>query len=109
MATTVTSSVPLVTRAALFDELYKIAEAQPVESKKAKFKRWAKITALNAAGAGAGTAAFMGADKLFGKKLGKTWRGAGTKTKMLAGGLVGLGSTLIGQKLMDARRKAQNE
>lgn len=105
MATTRTSQQHLVTRAALFDELGKIAEAQPDKTNRAKLKSWLKSTAIIAAGTGAGTAAFMVADRIIGDKLGPTWKNTSPRTKMLVVapllGLAGLGS----QVLMKARPK----
>lgn len=105
MATTRTSQQHLVTRAALFDELGKIAEAQPEKTNRAKLKSWLKSTAIIAAGTGAGTAAFMVADKIIGDQFGNTWRTTSPRTKMLIVapllGLAGIGS----QVLMKARPK----
>jgi len=95
----------LRTKAALFDELGKIAEAQPDKTNRAKLKSWLKSTAIIAAGTGAGTAAFMVADRIIGDKLGPTWKNTSPRTKMLVVapllGLAGLGS----QVLMKARPK----
>jgi hypothetical protein len=108
MATTVTSSARLATHAALFDELGKIAEAQPGNSE--KLKKWVKNSALVAAGAGAGTAATMIVDKFLGDKLGKTWQSTDPKTKMLIiGPLIGvstMGAVMASRKLMAERKKA---
>lgn len=98
----------MVTHAALFDELGKIAE---VHDNREKLKKWLKNSALVAAGAGAGTAATMVVDKLMGDKLGKIWQGMDPKTKMfIVGPLVGL-STLAavaaGRKQMKALQKAE--
>lgn len=108
MGTTVTSSVPLVTRAALFDELGKIAEAQPGNTE--KLKKWLKNSAIVATAAGAGTAATMVTDKLLGDKLGPGWKSLSPKTKMLIiGPLIGLstlGGVAAAQKLHEARKKS---
>ena len=118
MATTRTSSQPsdilvdpsgkLITRAAFFDELSKIAAAGPSENS-VKFKKWLKNAALVAAGTGAGTAAVMVLDKLLGDKLGKTWQSVSPKTKMLVvGPLIGLsiaGRATAQQKLENAKSK----
>lgn len=109
MATTPIYSVPLATRAAVFDELMKIAEeVKPKNSD--KFKLWLKNSALVAAGAGAGTAASMVLDKLVGDHLGKTWQNVSPKTKArIIGPLLGastMGAILAAKKLQEARKKA---
>lgn len=106
METTPTLQGRLVTRAAFFDELGKIAEAQPTDkTNKAKLKSWLKSTALIAAGTGAGTAAFMVADKIIGDNFGNVWKTTSPRTKMLIVapmlGLAGLGT----QVLMKSRPK----
>ena len=100
--TTATSSVPLVTRAALFDELGKIAAAHPAPDKKVQFKKWLKNAALVAAGTGAGTAAFMIADELAGKNLSPAMR------TLLRGGAA-LGGAAAGYKMYEHFNKAMNE
>jgi len=106
-----TSSAHLVTHAALFDELEKIAEAQLGTGDKAK--RWLKNSALVAAGAGAGAAAGTVLDKYLVTHLGKAWQSADTKTKMLVlAPLIGLstvGAVVAGHKLMGEHHKAMNE
>ena len=108
MATTATSSARLVTHAALFDELGKIAEAQP--SKKELFKKWLKNSALHAAGAGAGTAVTLIADRLLSEGLGKSWKSVDPKMRMLVlapiMSVAAIGSQIAARKLMEARKKA---
>lgn len=110
MATTVTSSAHLVTRAALFDELGKIAEVQQPGNRE-RTKRWLKNTALVTAGAGAGTAVTMVADRLIGSKLGPSWQSLDPKVKMLViGPLVGLstlGGVVAAKKRMEAIKKSE--
>lgn len=103
MAITPTFSQHLVvTHAALFDELEKIAETSP---NREKLKKWLKETALTTAGVGAGTAAALIVDKLIGKHLGNP--GSLGRTLPLLG-LQAIG-TVAGQKLMQAKFKARNE
>jgi hypothetical protein len=109
---TQTSFEHLVGRAALFDELEKIAEASPdAAANRDKFKKWLKNSAIVAAGAGAGTAATMVVDKLLGDKLGKAWQGISPATKMLIiGPLVGLsvmGASYGGHKVLTERKKTE--
>lgn len=103
-----TFSVRLVTRGAVFDELEKIAEAQPSNSDKAK--KWLKNSALVAAGAGAGAAASTVLDKYLTTHLGNAWQSTDIKTKMLVlAPLIGLstvGAVVAGHKVMGEHQKA---
>ena len=107
----------LATRAAFFDELDKIAEAAapqdpnaPVQDNKTKFKKWVKVTALTALGAGAGTAGAMGVDRLLTKTLGNTWSSMSPKAKMLTlsplVGLATVGAAAASHKRMEAQHEA---
>jgi len=108
-----TSSGRLVARAALFDELYKIAEAQPESENKTKFKKWLKNTAIVATAAGAGTAATMVVDKFLGNKLGPTWKAMDNRIKMMivgpALGLSALAPALLLQKRWEEQQKRLHE
>lgn len=103
--TSTTSSLRLATREGLFDELGKIASALGDE-RRAKFKRWAKNTAIMVGGVGAGALATTAIDKLVGAKVAPHWKKLNPTTqKAILGGLLGL--TTVGAGL--ARKKVDEE
>ena len=89
----------LRTRAALFDELSKIAEVSPPpKDNKTVSRKWLKNAALFAAGTGAGTAAFMIADKFAGNQL-------SPQAKAIIAGLAAQGGNVATRKLMELYNK----
>jgi hypothetical protein len=102
MRTTPTSSLPGITVAALCDELEKIA-------KKGSFKKLFKDSLAISAGAGAGTALAMGAEKLLSKKLGPSWAkvSPGTKKVLVVpmAALAGFGAMHAARKMQEAQRE----
>ena len=98
MAITQTSYLPSAMREGLFDELIKIGEeapatlqsaVKPTPDSKTKFKRWAKMALVGAAGTGAGTAAYMTADKYLFPHIAKLTKDLSPNTKklLLSGGI----------------------
>ena len=89
----------LRTRAALFDELSKIAEVPPSpKDNKTVSRKWLKNAALFAAGTGSGTAAFMIADKLVGSQI-------SPQAKAVIVGLAAQGGNVATRKLMELYNK----
>lgn len=114
MVTTPTSwRLTAASRAALFDELEKIAADQAgkaqARARREKLKKWLKSTALVAAGTGAGTGAAMIGDRLISSAFGAKWRGLPKEKRLAiigpASGIAAMGGALLARKLMEEKRK----
>lgn len=114
MVTTPTSwRLTAVSRAALFDELEKIAAAQSnkaqARARREKVKKWLKGTALVAAGTGAGTGAAMLGDKVISGAFGPKWRSLPRemRLKILAPAISvsTMGGAYLAKRLMEEKRK----
>lgn len=102
-----TSTNSGATRAALLDELSKIAEATQKPSNE-RLKKFMKSTAIIGAGTGLGYGAAMLADKGLSTALGSRWATLGTPAqKKLVGALLGLASSgaFVGREWLGHERK----
>lgn len=88
----------MVGHAALFDELEKIAEKNP------KLKKWIRNAALITAGAGAGTAVAMVADRALTSVVGSKFNSLSRDAKMKLLGL-GLGIATTGAYMAGTLQK----
>jgi hypothetical protein len=107
--TALSSSLHPISRLSFYDELEKIAsERQP---KNNKVKRWLKSTAIVSAGAGIGTGAYMGGERLAKKLVGKRWDRMNPKTRLAilgpASALAGYGAARLTRKVM--RKKQEHD
>lgn len=108
MATTTTSSLPLATHAALYDELTKISAAKK-KPKGTAFGRWAKNTLLIAGGTAAGTGVAMATDRVASKLFKRRWSKLKPQTRLAIGAPIGTAASLASmysaRKLLEMRRR----
>jgi hypothetical protein len=98
----------------LYDELEKISAAKGISAedrqRREKLKKWAKNTALFAAGTGAGTGTAMIGERLISSAFGARWK-AMPKSKQMAIlgpaiGIASVGGALLMRKALEEKRKA---